>query len=121
MTQQAKRSSVFVSQLKFASLRRHQVQQKVVLTFEDGETYDKELRSFLSPADQVAFERTYNVGMGSFEDTQKAEWVLYFIWRAYRREAKDTRSFDEWLDKLANYEVPAGDADPPAGSDPQPE
>ncbi len=88
------------------------MKQKVVLTFEDGETYDKELRSFLSPADQVAFERAYKTSLKAFDEDQKVEWLLYLVWRAYRREAKDECAFDAWLDKLDSYEIAEGDANP---------
>lgn len=87
------------------------MQQHARLVFENIGTFDDDLVSFLSPADQVAFERQYGTGMGHFESEQRLEWLLFFVWRAWRRETKATVGFEEFLEALTEYDLPTGDAE----------
>ena len=98
------------------------MKQRVKLTFTDRDPHDGTLASFMSPPDQVAFERTYNIGIGKFSEEQRAEWILWFLWRAWKREAQmsgPSLDFDAFLEVLDGYEMPYAevDADPPVAAE----
>lgn len=81
----------------------------VVLRFasEGHLDFDGDLKSFRSPADIVAFERTYSTGLGHLEDDPHLEWILFLVWRAYRREHESNLEFEAFLDDLAEWDFPS--------------
>lgn len=66
------------------------------------------LRTFMSPVDQVAFERHYHVGITKFEEEGRVEWVLWLVWRAYAREQQPQgpADFEAFLDELDEFDLP---------------
>lgn len=91
-------------------------QENVVLRFDKREDFKGTLRTFMVPADQVGFERTYGVGIGKAEEEERAEWSLWFVWRAWSRENAPEVDFEAFLADLTEYEVP-----PDADANPTPE
>lgn len=92
------------------------MQLDVVLKFEDpSNDFEGKLRTYMSPPDQVAFERTYDRTVASLQDqgTIRVEWLLWFIWRALKRERADVAPFDQWLESLTDYEMPGADEPDP--------
>lgn len=84
------------------------MQQEVVFRFREGiEDYKGTLQTFMSPADQVAFERRFDVGLGGLESEAKVEWILWLGWRAWHREVPGaTGDFDLFLEQLEDYDFP---------------
>jgi hypothetical protein len=79
--------------------------QDVVLQFSsEREDFKGTLRSFMSPPDQIAFERIFDIGLGRFEEERRITWVLWFIWRAWTREQRGGIDFDTFVDELADYD-----------------
>jgi hypothetical protein len=87
-----------------------QQHQQLVLRFKTLEDFKGTVTDFISPADQVTFERTYNTGMGHFETEQRAEWTLWFIWRAWSRAVSSSVDFEAFFNELTDYEAPSEDA-----------
>jgi hypothetical protein len=90
------------------------MQQDVVLRFStDREDFKGTLSTFMAPTDQVAFERTYSVGLGELENAKRVEWVLWLVWRAWTREHPSGVAFEDFLAELSEYELPQEDEDRP--------
>jgi hypothetical protein len=83
------------------------MQQAIALRFSsDLEDFTGTLRTFTSPPDQVAFERTFQVGIGRFGEEPRAEWILWFIWRAWARETRHQLEFEAFIEQLEDYDLP---------------
>jgi len=95
------------------------MQKDVVLRFIQGDDFKGTLRSFMVPADQVAFEREYGIGIGKFQAEERMEWVLFLVWKAYAREHATELSFDTFLADLDEFDLPEEKpVDPTTGSPP---
>lgn len=82
------------------------MQRDVVLSFTDREDFKGTLRSFMSPADQVAFERHYGMGIGKFQQEERVEWVLFLIWKAFAREQAHGLEFEVFVADLVEFDLP---------------
>jgi len=76
------------------------------------------LRTFMAPAHLVEFEHHFDIPLGRMKDEpERAEWVLWFIWRAQAQQEHLSASFEEWLNALVDYDLPeeaaAGPTEPP--------
>ena len=88
----------------------------ITLRFSQREDFKGTLRTYMSPPDQVIFERTYDRSLQALGDGAglRVEWVLWFVWRAWRREVPQAQGeFDPWTEDLLEYEMPEVDANPP--------
>ena len=74
----------------------------------------------MAPADQVAFERHYGIGIGKFEQEERVEWVLYLVWKAYAREQAPSMDFETFLANLAEFDLPEEEAPDPTTASPSP-
>jgi hypothetical protein len=74
---------------------------KVSVTHDDGtsDTY------VVKPATIVAFERQFNVGLGTLKEAGRMEYVYWLAWDSERRSGKITKPFDGWLDEVADVDV----------------
>lgn len=97
------------------------MQKDVVLRFTENEDFKGTLRTFMAPADQVAFERHYGVGIGKFEQEERVEWVLYLLWKAYAREHSPSMDFEAFLSDLAEFDLPDEEEAPDPTVTPPPE
>jgi hypothetical protein len=66
------------------------IQMKVV--YKDG----REVVVTAEPADQVAFERQFNVSIEALEHP-RMEWLYYLAWSPLHAEGAEPGSFDEFL------------------------
>lgn len=94
------------------------MQQDVVLRFTEGEDFKGTLRTFMAPADQVAFERHYQTGIGHFQDEERMEWVLWLVWRAYSREVQAAADFEGFVNNLTDFDLPDTEAQNPTETPP---
>ncbi len=76
------------------------------IQFEDGT--DKEITA--NAADLVAFENNFNVGVTSLGDSPRMGWLLYLAWHSEHRTKATKKTYEEWLDTVA--EIGASDTDP---------
>lgn len=94
------------------------MQKDVVLRFTESEDFKGTLRSFMVPADQVAFERHYGIGIGKFEEEERVEWVLFLIWKSYAREQAPAMDFEAFLADLAEFDLPEDETPDPTPTPP---
>ena len=73
----------------------------VVLT--TGET----VSIIVSPKVQVDFERHYKLGIANAfgGDEMRMEYVYYLAWKAMAHVGKTAKTFDDWLDDVADIEM----------------
>lgn len=64
------------------------------------------------PADYVAFERQYGMGVGAMAD-KRFEYMAYLAWIALHRTKREPAHFDEFLALLDDIEFEAGDEPTP--------
>lgn len=86
---------------------------KVVVEKTDGQkrTYP------ILPKTQVAFEREFNVGLGSLAVDTRLEYIYWLAWHAEKTSGAVVKLFNDWLDDVASVEpeedqVPLGQQSP---------
>lgn len=74
------------------------------VTYSDGREKSLLVQPML--ADLVALERTYKISAQQISDPgAPMEWIAFLIWRIEKR-AGEGRSFDDWLETVADFEPP---------------
>ena len=61
-------------------------------------------------ADMVAFEREFNLSVGSLAESPRLTHLYYLAWHSEKRTKATGLEFDEWLATVEG--VGAGDTDP---------
>lgn len=88
--------------------------QRFTVKYDDGH----EVEAVAKPKDFVAFERQFDVSFAEFKAGAKIEWLYYLAWSPLHRQAREPRSFDEFLSAVDDI-TPEDDEAPfdPAQSD----
>lgn len=79
---------------------------ELTITFTDGtETSPTEV----TLGDIVAFERKFGITFGELDmDKFSMEQMAFLAWNGQRRVAGDERTFDDFIDALADFDVEGG-------------
>ena len=66
----------------------------------------------IKPVTVVAFERNFNVGLGSLPTNPRMEFVYWLAWDSEKRVGKVVKPFDGWLEDVVDIELDEGEAAP---------
>lgn len=73
----------------------------ITITYVDGRVVHATTR----PKDCVAFERQYGESIEAIKNAPKIEYIHYLAWSALHTTARESRSFDEFLDVVDEITV----------------
>lgn len=89
----------------------NQNRMSLTVLFEDG----RQVPAVLKPADYIAFERQYGIGVAKLATEQRYEWLAYLAWSAVERSGGGL-TFDDFVRTIDDIEVenldPAGPESP---------
>lgn len=87
---------------------------KIRLTMQDGREVDFE-GHYCSPADQIQFERRYNMSAQEIGGANyRREWVYFLVFRLAARSVEEFAeiAFDDFMELLADFEFVGEESTP---------
>jgi hypothetical protein len=72
---------------------------KLSVTYLDGRSEEVTL----TPGDLIAFERKFDLSFAAVEKDPRMEHVVFLAWNGLRRTGRETRSFDEFIDDVGDF------------------
>lgn len=74
---------------------------ELTITRTDGSTATTKVAA----ADLIAFERKFDTTYEAVDKTPRIEYIAFLAWNSLHRTGVETRTFDEFVDALDDFDV----------------